>query len=83
MILCFFNLLYNFSVRKVRLRNMKVSVALCTYYGERYIKEQLDSILNQTILPDEIVIFDDNSTDSTYEIIKKINFKPQIQIKLN
>ena len=62
---------------------MKISVALCTYNGEKYIKEQLDSILNQTILPDEIVIFDDYSTDNTYEILKKIIFKPQIQIKLN
>ncbi len=45
------------------------SVALCTYNGEKYIAEQLDSILNQNQPPDEIVICDDISTDKTLEII--------------
>ncbi|WP_353168979.1 glycosyltransferase family 2 protein [Flavobacterium sp.] len=48
---------------------MKVSVALCTYNGEKYIVEQLDSILNQTKPVDEIVICDDISTDGTHDII--------------
>lgn len=47
-----------------------ISVALCTYNGERYLKEQLESIANQTRLPLEIVICDDCSTDSTMDIIK-------------
>lgn len=50
---------------------MKTSVALCTYNGEKYIKEQLDSILNQSLLIDEIVICDDNSTDATHDIINE------------
>lgn len=48
---------------------MKTSVALCTYNGEKYLSAQLDSILNQTITPDEIVICDDISKDSTVDII--------------
>jgi glycosyltransferase involved in cell wall biosynthesis len=48
---------------------MKVSVALCTYNGEKYIVEQLDSIINQTKPVDEIVICDDISTDGTQDII--------------
>jgi glycosyltransferase involved in cell wall biosynthesis len=48
----------------------KVSVAICTYNGQKYIAEQLQSILRQTRLPDEIVICDDNSTDRTVEIIQ-------------
>ena len=38
---------------------------------ERYIEEQLSSILNQHRLPDEIVIVDDNSSDSTVKMIKE------------
>lgn len=50
---------------------MKNSVVLATYNGEKYIVEQLDSIRNQTLPPDEVVIRDDGSTDHTSEIIKK------------
>ena len=46
-----------------------VSVAMATYNGEKYIKKQLQSIIEQTILPDEIVISDDCSEDKTLEII--------------
>jgi glycosyltransferase involved in cell wall biosynthesis len=42
-----------------------VSVALATYNGERYIDEQLDSLLAQTVLPCELVVSDDGSTDGT------------------
>lgn len=48
------------------------SVALCTYNGEKFIKEQLQSILTQTILPEQIVICDDSSTDSTIKKIRSI-----------
>ena len=49
--------------------NLQISVAMATYNGARYIREQLDSILQQTIMPDEIIISDDGSTDDTLEII--------------
>lgn len=48
---------------------MKVSICLCTYNGEKYLKEQLQSIVNQTMLPDEIVVCDDCSTDKTVDIL--------------
>jgi len=47
----------------------KVSVALCTYNAELYLKEQLESIFKQTRLPDEIVVCDDCSTDSSLKIL--------------
>lgn len=50
---------------------MKVSVVVTTYQGEKYIVEQLASIRNQTKQPDEVVISDDNSSDSTEKIILK------------
>ena len=48
------------------------SVAMCTYNGEKYIGEQLYSILEQTIIPAEIVISDDGSNDQTLYIAREI-----------
>lgn len=56
-----------------------ISVCIATYNGEKYIKQQLDSILCQLGAEDEIVISDDGSTDKTIEIIKEIN-DPRIKI---
>ena len=50
--------------------NHSISIALCTYNGAAYIAEQLDSILGQTLPPDEIVIVDDGSTDDTPGIVR-------------
>lgn len=50
---------------------MTSSVALCTYNGEHYIAEQLDSILNQTLPVSEIIICDDRSSDRTQDIVKE------------
>ena len=50
---------------------MKISVALCTYNGEKYLSGQIDSILNQDFKYNlEIIICDDRSTDRTIEILK-------------
>jgi glycosyltransferase involved in cell wall biosynthesis len=49
---------------------LSLSVALASYNGERYISEQLDSIATQIRIPDELVISDDASTDTTFEIVK-------------
>ncbi|WP_407401955.1 glycosyltransferase family 2 protein [Chryseobacterium sp.] len=49
---------------------MKISVALCTYNGEKYLKDQLDSILQQTCDVDEIVVCDDGSSDKTIAILQ-------------
>lgn len=54
----------------------KISVAMATYNGEKYIREQLESILNQTVVPDEIVVSDDGSSDHTLEIIQSIVSSP-------
>lgn len=51
---------------------MKVSVALCTYNGALFIEEQLKSIAQQTRVPDEVIILDDRSTDSTVELIDAV-----------
>lgn len=47
-----------------------ITVCIATYNGEKYIKEQLDSILCQLNLDDEVIISDDGSTDTTLAIIE-------------
>jgi glycosyltransferase involved in cell wall biosynthesis len=47
-----------------------VSVVMCTYNGERFLKEQLDSILRQTWVNLEILIADDASTDNTWTMLQ-------------
>ena len=48
-----------------------VSVAMCTYNGARFLGEQLQSIQNQSRLPDQLFVCDDGSTDSTQAILKE------------
>jgi glycosyltransferase involved in cell wall biosynthesis len=62
---------------------MKTSVAMCTYNGEKYIKEQLESILNQSLSIDEIVICDDGSNDKTIAIIEQIQLEYPNKISLH
>lgn len=49
---------------------MKISVVLCTYNGERYLSEQLDSVFAQTLRADEVLVQDDGSTDATWSILE-------------
>ncbi|MDR1562529.1 MAG: glycosyltransferase [Dysgonamonadaceae bacterium] len=51
--------------------NTRVSIAMATYNGERYLRQQLDSILRQTHSDFELVICDDCSTDSTWSILQE------------
>ena len=48
---------------------MKTSIVMSTYNGEKYIVDQLESIRKQSKMPDEVLIFDDCSTDQTVEIV--------------
>lgn len=52
-----------------------ISVCMATYNGEKYIKEQLSSILSQLSEKDEIIVSDDSSTDKTVEIIESFQDK--------
>ena len=52
-----------------------ISVCIATYNGERFIREQIDSILRQLSSDDEIIVSDDGSTDDTISIINSIDHK--------
>ena len=54
---------------------MQISVALCTYNGEKFIHQQIDSILKQSLKVDEIVVCDDGSNDKTIEILNDYSKK--------
>jgi glycosyltransferase involved in cell wall biosynthesis len=49
----------------------QLAVSLCTWNGERYLQEQLESIASQTRPPDSLVIRDDASTDATLRIAER------------
>ena len=57
-----------------------VSVVMCTWNGDRYLKEQVDSILAQDYENFELVISDDASTDETKEILKYYEAHPKTKI---
>lgn len=61
---------------------MSYSVAICTFNGEKYLSEQLDSILSQSIKPKQIVVCDDGSTDKTNIIVSHFTINhPEINWK--
>lgn len=58
---------------------INISICMATYNGEKYIAEQIDSILMQMRDADELVISDDSSSDNTIEIIKRYK-DPRIKL---
>lgn len=59
-----------------------VSIIVLTYNGEKFLEEQIDSILNQSYKNIEIIISDDASTDNTVNIIKKYSQLKNIKYKI-
>ena len=57
-----------------------VSIALCTYNGEKYVREQLESLLHQSYSNLEIIISDDASSDDTRRIIEDYRSNRQVKI---
>ncbi len=64
--------------------NPMVSIAMCTYNGEKYLRAQLESILSQTYTKLELVIVDDASKDGTVDILKEIADRdPRVKYQVN
>lgn len=59
-----------------------ISIALCTYNGEKYLTEQLQSLFDQTLRPNEIVISDDGSKDGTLDIVVQFQNEKLIPIRV-
>lgn len=58
------------------------SVALCTYNGEHFLKQQLDSLAAQTVLPDELIICDDASSDGTILIAENFSINSKFKVRI-
>ena len=62
---------------------MRLSIALGTYNGAVYLKEQLESFAVQTRPPDEVVISDDRSTDETLRLIEEFAATADFPVRLS
>jgi glycosyltransferase involved in cell wall biosynthesis len=60
----------------------RISVALCTYNGERFLETQLASILSQSRLPDELVLCDDGSQDRTLAIAESFAERAPFPVRI-
>ena len=60
----------------------KISIALCTYNGEQYLRSQLDSFLEQHRLPDELIVCDDRSSDETTQIVERFAARAPFTVDL-
>lgn len=56
----------------MRVATTSISVAVATYNGERFVREQLRSILTQTHPPEQVIVSDDGSTDATLSVVEEI-----------
>lgn len=61
---------------------MKISIVMATFNGEAYLQEQLDSLVMQTILPDELIVVDDCSSDRTSDILEDFSQSAPFYVKL-
>ncbi len=55
----------------MRVPELKISIALCTFNGAAWLRDQLASIASQTRPPDELVVCDDRSSDATTDILRE------------
>ena len=62
--------------------SLSISIAMCSHNGEKYLQEQLDSIANQSRLPDELIVCDDNSSDRTITILERFSASVDFPVKI-
>ena len=63
--------------------DLKISIALATFNGARYLKDQLASLVEQTFLPAELVVTDDCSTDDTLAILEWFSTVAPFPVKVH
>jgi glycosyltransferase involved in cell wall biosynthesis len=59
-----------------------ISVAMCTFNGARYLREQLESLAAQTLPPAELVVCDDGSSDETWRILESFRREAKFEVRL-
>jgi glycosyltransferase involved in cell wall biosynthesis len=61
---------------------MKLSIAMATYNGAPYLREQLDSLVTQERLPDELIVCDDGSSDETIDILTQFACTTPLKVEI-
>ena len=73
-----FGVAYTKRNKNITLYRPKVSVLMSIYNGERYLKESIESIINQTFKDFELLIIDDGSSDDSRVKIDEFSHHPNI-----
>lgn len=63
--------------------SQKISLVMATFNGQRFLREQLDSIYSQTLVPNEVIVVDDCSKDATVDILKEYSLKYGLKYFVN
>lgn len=62
---------------------MRISIAMATYNGAEYLREQLESFLSQTRQPDELIVCDDGSGDGTLDILERFRQSAPFAVQIH
>jgi glycosyltransferase involved in cell wall biosynthesis len=68
---------------KTKPRELAISVAMATFNGERFLREQLNSIAGQSLLPSELVVTDDSSSPDTLDIVRKFESQVAFPVRIH
>lgn len=60
----------------------KISIAMATFDGRRFLEEQFESLLQQTRQPDEVIIYDDASSDDTVSLLKALKNRAPFRVEI-
>lgn len=61
---------------------VNISVAMCTFNGQRFLAQQLESLLNQTVQPTEVVVCDDASSDDSVAVVEAFAARAPFAVKV-
>jgi len=64
------------------MKELTISVAMATFNGERFLREQVESLARQTLLPDEIVVCDDGSADGTLDVLHRFAAEAPFPVRI-
>jgi hypothetical protein len=68
---------------KTKPGDLAISVAMATFNGERFLREQLDSIAGQSLLPSELVVTDDSSSPGTLDIVREFESQAPFPVRVH